>query len=169
MVNRLSPLITLQAMWPCELWNYFDPDYKQNHTRESHVGFTLLTCPFVLRCWITDINVHYIVNIGYYALVFLFTFTTFIILVSWLSCLKRSKGGIVQLNRNSRSIVSVLGLCCMLGVTWGFAFFAYGALQIPAYYIFTILNSFQGKQSGNAPAILNNDGLIYCFITVYIM
>ncbi|XP_026197701.1 adhesion G-protein coupled receptor G5-like [Anabas testudineus] len=95
-------------------------------------------------CWITDVNVHYIVNIGYYALVFLFTFTTFIIIVSWLICIKRNKGGTVQVNRKSRSIVTILGLCCMLGVTWGFAFFAYGVLQIPAYYIFTVLNSFQG-------------------------
>lgn len=124
---------------------------------DSHVWFLLLTCPSVPRCWITDINVHYIVNIGYYALVFLFTLTAFIIIVSWLVCLKRSKGGTVQVNRNSRSIVTILGLCCMLGVTWGFAFFAYGVIRIPAYYIFTVLNSFQGDQSGNAPTILDNN------------
>ncbi|KAJ4929048.1 hypothetical protein JOQ06_004669 [Pogonophryne albipinna] len=62
----------------------------------------------VAMCWIMDIDVHYIVNIGYYA------------------------------------IGVIMGLCCMLGIGWGFAFFAYGVLQIPAYYIFTILNSFQG-------------------------
>ncbi|XP_044232914.1 adhesion G-protein coupled receptor G2-like [Thunnus albacares] len=95
-------------------------------------------------CWITDSDVHYIVNIGYYVLVFLFTFTTFIIMLSWLFCLKRTKEGNVQMSRNGKNIVTILGLCCMLGITWGFAFFAYGALRIPSYYIFTALNSFQG-------------------------
>ncbi|KAK1889209.1 Adhesion G-protein coupled receptor G2 [Dissostichus eleginoides] len=73
----------------------------------------------VAMCWIMDIDVHYIVNIGYYA-----------------------RNGQVPTNRHSIGVI--LGLCCMLGIGWGFAFFAYGVLQIPAYYIFTILNSFQG-------------------------
>lgn len=95
-------------------------------------------------CWITDTDVHYVVNIGYYALVFLFTFTTFIIIVSWLFCLKRTNAGNANTTRSGQSIVVILGLCCMLGITWGFAFFAHGAFLIPAFYIFTILNSFQG-------------------------
>ncbi|MED6235458.1 hypothetical protein ATANTOWER_026661 [Ataeniobius toweri] len=98
----------------------------------------------VAMCWITDNNIHYIVNIGYYSLVFLFTFTTVIITLSWLFCLKRTKAANPQGNRSSISIVIVMGLCFQLGVTWGFAFFAYGSFRIPATYIFTILNSFQG-------------------------
>ncbi|XP_041815331.1 adhesion G-protein coupled receptor G5-like [Chelmon rostratus] len=98
----------------------------------------------VAMCWITDSSVHYIVNIGYYALVFLFTFVTFIIMLSWLFCLKRSNAANAQIGRSGKSIVTILGLCCMLGITWGFAFFAHGVLRIPAYYIFTVLNSFQG-------------------------
>ncbi|KAF3703088.1 Adhesion G protein-coupled receptor G3 [Channa argus] len=98
----------------------------------------------VAMCWILDPKIHYIVNVSYYALVFLFTFTTFIIIVSWLFCLKRNKDVSSQASKSGKNIVTILGLCCMLGITWGFAFFAYGPLQIPAYYIFTILNSFQG-------------------------
>ncbi|XP_075940107.1 adhesion G-protein coupled receptor G2-like [Anarhichas minor] len=93
-------------------------------------------------CWITDNDVQYIVNIGYYVLVFLFTFTTFITILSKLFCLKRMGSGVISTNR--KSIAIILGLCCMMGITWGFAFFAYGVLRIPAYYIFTVLNSFQG-------------------------
>ncbi|XP_047429062.1 adhesion G-protein coupled receptor G2-like [Mugil cephalus] len=94
-------------------------------------------------CWITDTDIHYIVNIGYYVVVFLFTFTTFIIVVSWLFCLKNPKlNG--QVSQNGKSILTIMGLCCILGITWGFAFLAYGVLRIPSYYIFTILNSFQG-------------------------
>ncbi|KAM6991739.1 adhesion G protein-coupled receptor G3-like [Tautogolabrus adspersus] len=98
----------------------------------------------VALCWITDSDAHYIVNIGYYALVFLFTFTTFVIILSWLICLKRTESGNSQTGTSGTSILTILGLCSMLGITWGFAFFAYGALLIPSYYIFTVLNSFQG-------------------------
>ncbi|XP_018538041.1 adhesion G-protein coupled receptor G2 isoform X1 [Lates calcarifer] len=98
----------------------------------------------VAMCWITDNDVHYIVNIGYYSLVFLFTFTSFIITLSWLFCLRKAKAATQQVNRNGKSIVTIMGLCCMLGITWGFAFFAYGIFLIPSYYIFTVLNSFQG-------------------------
>lgn len=41
----------------------------------------------------------------------------------------------------------MFGLCSILGVSWGFVFFAYGILRIPAYYIFTVLSSFQGTLS----------------------
>ncbi|KAI3364138.1 hypothetical protein L3Q82_010953, partial [Scortum barcoo] len=98
----------------------------------------------VAMCWITDSDVHYIVNIGYYVLVFLFTFTTFIIILSWLFCLRKTKTATAKTNTGGKKIVTILGLCCVLGVTWGFAFFAYGVLRIPSYYIFTVLNSFQG-------------------------
>ncbi|XP_032442153.1 adhesion G-protein coupled receptor G2-like isoform X2 [Xiphophorus hellerii] len=98
----------------------------------------------VAMCWINDNNIHYIVNVGYYAMVFLFTFTTVIITLSWLFCLKRSKAANQQETGTGRKIVIILGLCCQLGVTWGFAFFAYGSFRMIATYIFTILNSFQG-------------------------
>ncbi|KAL3979540.1 methylenetetrahydrofolate dehydrogenase(NAD+) / 5,10-methenyltetrahydrofolate cyclohydrolase [Sarotherodon galilaeus] len=98
----------------------------------------------VMMCWITDNSVHLIINIGYYALVFLFTFTTFIIMMSWLCCLRNVKGAKAKGDQSSINIISVMGLCFMLGITWGFAFFAYGVFQVPALYLFTILNSFQG-------------------------
>ncbi|XP_043961651.1 adhesion G-protein coupled receptor G2-like isoform X2 [Gambusia affinis] len=98
----------------------------------------------VAMCWINDNNIHYIVNVGFYAVVFLFTFTTVIITLSWLFCLKRSKAANQQETGTGRKIVIILGLCCQLGVTWGFAFFAYGSFRMIGTYIFTILNSFQG-------------------------
>ncbi|XP_062268002.1 adhesion G-protein coupled receptor G2-like [Platichthys flesus] len=98
----------------------------------------------VTMCWITDGNVHYIVNIGYYAIVFVLTFTTFTVMLSWLCINKKNQKDDKAVNKNEISLMSVMGLCCMMGVTWGFAFFAYGDLRIPSYYIFTVLNSFQG-------------------------
>ncbi|XP_048852726.1 adhesion G-protein coupled receptor G2-like isoform X2 [Brienomyrus brachyistius] len=98
----------------------------------------------VTMCWITDILVHYIVNIGYYALVFLFTFTIFIIIVRRLVYFMGKTAGTSKAGTGRADILTVMGLCCLLGVTWGFAFLSYGPLTIPALYIFTILNSFQG-------------------------
>ncbi|KAL1254090.1 hypothetical protein QQF64_016319 [Cirrhinus molitorella] len=102
----------------------------------------------VTMCWIVDTNIHYYVNIGYYCLIFVFTFSTFIVVLRWLSMLKLSRMSLIGKVKHSgianSDITTILGLCCMLGLTWSFAFFGYGALSLPSYYIFTILNSFQG-------------------------
>jgi hypothetical protein len=92
----------------------------------------------------TDEEIQYIINITYYAVVFLFTFSTLIVLLSWLYLTKTSREENVRIGGSSAGICSVFGLCSALGVTWGFAFFAHGVLRLPSYYIFTILNSFQG-------------------------
>ncbi|XP_016411253.1 adhesion G-protein coupled receptor G5-like [Sinocyclocheilus rhinocerous] len=102
----------------------------------------------VTMCWILDSDVHYYVNIGYYCFIFIFTFSTFVVVLRWLSMLKLSRLNKVEKVQRSRTatsdITTILGLCCMLGLTWSFAFFSFGALRLPSYYIFTILNSFQG-------------------------
>ncbi len=111
---------------------------------------TLTICTFFpCRCWILDSDVHYYVNIGYYCLVFIFTFSTFIVVLRWLSMLKLNRLNKVEKVQHSRTatmdITTVLGLCCMLGLSWSFAFFSYGDMRLPSYYIFTILNSSQGE------------------------
>ncbi|TNN60637.1 Adhesion G protein-coupled receptor G3 [Liparis tanakae] len=108
----------------------------------------------VTVCWITDNNVHYIVNIGYYALVFLFTFTTFIIVVSWLFCLQRVGSGksSAEINTSSRGISIIMGLCCIMGITWGFAFFAYGFFLF-IYYCKTTNSREPTSGEGSAASI----------------
>ncbi|XP_021329059.2 adhesion G protein-coupled receptor G3 [Danio rerio] len=102
----------------------------------------------VTMCWIVDSTVHYVVNIGYYCFVFTFTLGTFIVVVRWLSMLRMSKwskdGKVKRSGTATSDISTMLGLCCLLGLTWGISFFSYGALRMPSYYIFTILNSLQG-------------------------
>ncbi|KAL7889088.1 hypothetical protein AOLI_G00040620 [Acnodon oligacanthus] len=105
----------------------------------------------VKMCWINDSTVHYVVNIGYYSVIFAFTFVTFVIMLRWIFLLKgtaanqhKSLAGSGKRTTDTSDALTVMGLCCTLGLTWGFAFFAYGALRLPSYYIFTILNSFQG-------------------------
>ncbi|KPP78220.1 hypothetical protein Z043_102292, partial [Scleropages formosus] len=95
------------------------------------------------ECWIRNNTVEYIVNIGYYAVVFLFTSIIFIAVLKRIVYLKSAKVGSPSQRSITKELFTVLGLCALLGITWGFAFFSYGPLRIPSYYIFTILNSFQ--------------------------
>ncbi|XP_060740128.1 adhesion G-protein coupled receptor G2 [Tachysurus vachellii] len=100
----------------------------------------------VSMCWITDPNLHYVVNIGYYSAIFLFTFLTFVVMLRWLWLLRRKSPTVTSSVKRSRpsDALTIMGLCCILGLSWGFAFFAYGPMRIPAYYIFSVLNSCQG-------------------------
>ncbi|CAI5696853.1 unnamed protein product [Oreochromis niloticus] len=94
-------------------------------------------------CWISDAGIHQGVNIGYYALVFVFTLSVFILTVRQIILMP--KAGKAQDNSSIKSNTStILGLFLLLGITWAFAFFSYGPLLLASYYIFTILNSFQG-------------------------
>ncbi|XP_029981834.1 adhesion G-protein coupled receptor G2-like [Sphaeramia orbicularis] len=95
-------------------------------------------------CWISNPILHQAVNVGYYGVVFIFTICIFIATVQtslrFKAAIRKSQDN-NSVNSNS---FSILGLFIMLGITWAFAFFSHGPLLIASYYIFTILNSFQG-------------------------
>lgn len=95
-------------------------------------------------CWIPDAVIHQGVNIGYYTLVFIFTFGIFVMTVRQIILLKPKAVKAQDNDSIKTNSFSILGLFLLLGITWAFAFFSYGPLRIPSYYIFTILNSFQG-------------------------
>ncbi|XP_054894953.1 uncharacterized protein LOC129365643 [Poeciliopsis prolifica] len=96
----------------------------------------------VTMCWIPDSTISLGVNTGYYGIVFIFTLTIFVVIVVQIKHFA-SKEAKAQKPTKKR-FFSLLGLFCLLGITWGFAFFSYGPLLLPSFYIFTILNSFQG-------------------------
>lgn len=97
------------------------------------------------RCWISNAVVHQGVNVGYYAVVFIFTFIVFIMTVRKIVLLKSAAGKAQDTSSIKTNFFSILGLFFLLGITWAFAFFSFGPLLIASYYIFTILNSFQGR------------------------
>ncbi|KAK2826195.1 hypothetical protein Q5P01_020409 [Channa striata] len=95
-------------------------------------------------CWITDSVIHQAVNIGYYAVVFIFTLIIFIVTVQQIVFFKPTTGKVKDHSSIKTNTFSILGLFLLLGITWAFAFFSHGPLLLASYYIFTILNSFQG-------------------------
>lgn len=106
-------------------------------------GIVILFTTF--RCWISDAAVHQGVNIGYYVIVFIFTFSVFILTARQIVILKPATVKAQDISSIKTNSCSILGLFLLLGITWAFAFFSYGPLLIASYYIFTILNSFQGR------------------------
>uniref|UniRef100_A0A3Q2ZCH6 Uncharacterized protein n=1 Tax=Kryptolebias marmoratus TaxID=37003 RepID=A0A3Q2ZCH6_KRYMA len=96
-------------------------------------------------CWMSDSAVHFGVNIGYYAIVFIFTFTIFVITLVQIVHFGSNAAKAQERSSIKAKLFSIVGLFFILGISWAFAFFSYGPLLIPSYYVFTILNSFQGK------------------------
>ncbi|KAG5266197.1 hypothetical protein AALO_G00250850 [Alosa alosa] len=95
-------------------------------------------------CWIKDTTVHFVVNIGYYALVFLFTLGIFFVVVQKILMSSKLKVKDAKTPSVSKNIMAIMSLLALLGLTWGVAFFSYGPMMIPSYYIFCVLNAFQG-------------------------
>ncbi|TRY83551.1 hypothetical protein DNTS_016261 [Danionella cerebrum] len=103
-------------------------------------------CAQFRRCWIDNIYIHYILNTGYYILIFIFTAGIFITILTRVVQL-----GLIQVSEGRRKtfqkqMMLLLSLFLLFGLTWSVAFFSYGEMLIPSYYIFTVVNSFQGEK-----------------------
>ncbi|CAM4531729.1 unnamed protein product [Leuciscus chuanchicus] len=94
-------------------------------------------------CWIKKPTVLYGVNLSYFTVIFLFNLGILITVSRQIFKLRRVG------NRNGKMPVwkdagTVLGLMCLLGTTWGLAFFSSGYTNYVILYLFCILNSMQG-------------------------
>uniref|UniRef100_A0A8D0GQH6 G-protein coupled receptors family 2 profile 2 domain-containing protein n=1 Tax=Sphenodon punctatus TaxID=8508 RepID=A0A8D0GQH6_SPHPU len=118
-------------------------------------------------CWIRKEYqlVHYITNCGYFSLIFFFNATVLAVVAGKIFCLQSTIAGKEEKTQAWKGGITVLGLSCLLGATWGLIFFAYNPMPVPALYLFTIVNSLQGlfifiwfaalyypKKSATAPA-----------------
>ncbi|NWY65463.1 AGRG6 protein, partial [Erithacus rubecula] len=95
-------------------------------------------------CWIKNEVVFYVTCAGYFGIMFLLNVAMFIVVMVQI-CGRNGKRTNRSLKeeilRNLRSVVS---LTFLLGMTWGFAFFAWGSLTLAFLYLFSIFNSLQG-------------------------
>ncbi|XP_037550295.1 adhesion G-protein coupled receptor G2 [Nematolebias whitei] len=96
-------------------------------------------------CWLRDDIAFYVGVVAYFLMVFVLCLVVFIVVMVQLNRIKKQnphnytpKRGLVT---DMRSIIS---LVILLGLTWGFALFAWGDLYLPFVYLFSIFNSLQG-------------------------
>lgn len=69
----------------------------------------------------------------------------FIVVLVQLCRIKRKKQLGTQRKTSIQDLRSVAGLTFLLGITWGFAFFAWGPVNVTFMYLFAIFNTLQGK------------------------
>ncbi|XP_039601464.1 adhesion G-protein coupled receptor G2 isoform X2 [Polypterus senegalus] len=94
-------------------------------------------------CWIKNDTAFYVSVVAYFCVVFLINLGMFIVVLVQLCRIKNQKHN--HLKRNTfRDMKSVAGLTFLLGITWGFALFAWGDANLPFMYLFTIFNTLQG-------------------------
>ncbi|KGL72504.1 putative G-protein coupled receptor 112, partial [Tinamus guttatus] len=102
--------------------------------------------PFSSFCWIQDNIVFYISVVAYFLLMFLMNTVMFITVLLQINSMKS------KAQKRSRSwkrsflhdLKSAFSLMFLLGLTWGFVFFAWGAVRIFFLYLFSIFNTLQG-------------------------
>uniref|UniRef100_A0A9J8D214 Adhesion G-protein coupled receptor G2 n=1 Tax=Cyprinus carpio carpio TaxID=630221 RepID=A0A9J8D214_CYPCA len=95
-------------------------------------------------CWIKNDIVFYVAVVAYFCLVFLLNFTMFIVVLIQLCRIKQQNPHNVQNRSSWQEMRSVAGLTVLLGLAWGFAFFAWGPVNLPFMYLFAIFNTLQG-------------------------
>ncbi|XP_056095641.1 adhesion G-protein coupled receptor G2 [Rhinichthys klamathensis goyatoka] len=95
-------------------------------------------------CWIKKEVVFYVAVVPYFCLVFLLNFTMFIVVMIQLCRIKKQNPHNVQNRSGWQEVRSVAGLSVLLGLTWAFAFFAWGPVNLAFMYLFAIFNTLQG-------------------------
>ncbi|XP_053330023.1 adhesion G-protein coupled receptor G4 [Spea bombifrons] len=96
-----------------------------------------------LFCWIQDDIVFYVTVVAYFCAMFLVNICMFIVVLVQINSLKFKK------KKDWRSLFlhdvkSAISIAFLLGITWGFAFFAWGPVRIAFLYLFSIFNTLQG-------------------------
>ncbi|KAL6473301.1 hypothetical protein MHYP_G00194890 [Metynnis hypsauchen] len=95
-------------------------------------------------CWLKSNIAFYVAVVAYFCVVFLLNVSMFIVVMVQLCRIKRQNPHNVQHRSGLQDLRSVAGLTVLLGLTWGFAFFAWGPVNLAFMYLFAIFNTLQG-------------------------
>uniref|UniRef100_G1L882 Adhesion G-protein coupled receptor G4 n=1 Tax=Ailuropoda melanoleuca TaxID=9646 RepID=G1L882_AILME len=103
-------------------------------------GILSSTTPF---CWIKDDSIFYTSVVAYFCLIFLMNFSMFCTVLVQLNSMN-SQSRKTRRKTILRDLKGTMSLTFLLGLTWGFAFFAWGPVRILFLYLFAISNTLQG-------------------------
>ncbi|XP_037368699.1 adhesion G-protein coupled receptor G4 [Talpa occidentalis] len=95
-----------------------------------------------LFCWIKDDSAFYVSVVAYFCLIFLMNLSTFCTVLAQLNSMKSQNQKTRQ--KIIHDLRGTMSLTFLLGLTWGFAFFAWGPARILFSYLFAISNTLQG-------------------------
>ncbi|CAL8392427.1 unnamed protein product, partial [Arctogadus glacialis] len=95
-------------------------------------------------CWIQSPVVFYITCVGYFCLVFLMNVAMFVVVMQQICGRNGKRSNRTLREEVLRNLRSVISLTFLLGMTWGFALFAWGPVNVAFMYLFAIFNSLQG-------------------------
>ncbi|XP_075814396.1 adhesion G-protein coupled receptor G4 [Microtus pennsylvanicus] len=99
--------------------------------------------PATLFCWIKDDRIFYISVVAYFCLIFLMNLSMFCTVLVQLTSVK-SQSQKTRKKMILNDLRGTISLTFLLGLTWGFAFFAWGPVRIFFMYLFAICNTLQG-------------------------
>ncbi|XP_072450713.1 adhesion G-protein coupled receptor G4, partial [Chiloscyllium punctatum] len=102
------------------------------------------TNPAELFCWFRNDIAFYLSVVVYFGLVFLINLAMFIVVLRQVQVMKVQRPGNSTTHRSLHHLKGSVSLTVLLGLTWGFAFFAWGPAQETFMYFFTIFNTLQG-------------------------
>ncbi|XP_072558698.1 adhesion G-protein coupled receptor G6 isoform X5 [Paramormyrops kingsleyae] len=95
-------------------------------------------------CWVKDPVVFYVTCVGYFSVIFLMNVAMFIVVMIQICGRNGKRSNRTLREEVLRNLRSAVSLTFLLGMTWGFAFFAWGPVQLAFLYLFCIFNSLQG-------------------------
>ncbi|XP_046733297.1 adhesion G-protein coupled receptor G2 [Silurus meridionalis] len=114
---------------------------KNNYGLVTYGKYTNGTGDF---CWLNNDIAYYVSVVAYFCVIFVVNMIMFVVVMVQLRRIKRQNPQNNQYRKGLQDLRSIAGLVVLLGLTWGFAFFAWGPVNLAFMYLFTIFNSFQG-------------------------
>lgn len=100
-------------------------------------------------CWIQNDIAFYVTVVAFALLILICNISVFGVVLVQIRGMQLSKAA-GQCSRMLHEMRVVASLTFLLGFTWILAFFAWGPVRVPLLYLFTLLNTLQGKKAAGS-------------------
>ncbi|KAG7273802.1 hypothetical protein CRUP_016546 [Coryphaenoides rupestris] len=94
-------------------------------------------------CWLRNDVAFYVAVVAYFCIIFLFNLIMFVVVMVQLCRILRQNPHSTRRTSTLQDARRVAGVTVLLGLTWGFAFFAWGPVNLAFMYLFAIFNTLQ--------------------------